>query len=1035
MEPSRTQSHVGTDGMKYRVAMATAFTLPLPILYFVSRANYLFFHSVVELVCIAVAWGVFLLAWNARRMLRDHALVFLGLSFAFVGGLDLLHVISYKGMGVFLVADDANPATQLWISARAMAAFSFMAFPFILGRQLRIPWVVAVYAVAWLLLTAAILLWEVFPACFAEGVGLTPFKRSAECVICLLLAGALLLMYRRRAKLDPSVFRLITAALLMTIFSEFTFTLYADVYGVFNFAGHYLRLIAMYLFYRALIGYSLTAPCAVLFRELEMEKEELRRAEQALKASEARFRNMFERHSAVKLLIDPESGAIVDANPAAAAYYGWSKDELCGKRIQEINVLSPEMVAQEMMRAANSRRNYFEFRHRRADGSLRDVAVFSGDVSGGGKPLLLSVIHDIIERKQAETALRESEERFRSLVEQAPAGIFIQTHKRFAYVNAEMMRLLGATGPGQLIGEMVESRVHPDFRALARERIRQLSEQRLLQPPMDQVFVRLDGSLCNVSVSGVPFRFGGEPGALVFVQDITERRLVEDAQRFMVQCGLPARGEDFFISLARYLATALSVDYVSIGRLLGGSAVESLATWDRGTLAPNGCRELDGSPCGLAMGAGVYHCPAGARQVFPRHGPIEELGAESLYAIRLSDSRGEPIGFICLAGRNPMPNPVPAQLVLDVAAPRAAAELERRRQESVAEENHKRLISVINAMPDPVYVSDPVTYELLFVNDALRSLFGEFSGRTCHEYLQGRDSPCSFCTNDKLFGANFGKPVEWEFQNLKNGKWYRMVDRGITWPDGRHVRFEMATDMTAAKQAESALRDSLAEKTALIKEVHHRVKNNLQVVASLLSLQERRQQVPEALEVLHDTQARVTAMALLHEVLYRSENLATVDVAAYVERLCASLLRAVGPVASRVQVVRDIAPVRLPLDQAVPCGLIINELVSNALKHGYSGGRSGRVVIDLRPQERGTLLLRVIDDGVGLPAGFDAKNTSTLGLNLVFDLVRQLGGECRLGTARRERGADAIQWSVPSEGTEIRVLFPVADMSVEGGVA
>ena len=149
-----------------------------------------------------------------------------------------------------------------------------------------------------------------------------------------------------------------------------------------------------------------------------------------------------------------------------------------------------------------------------------------------GRPLRMSGTHtDIHERKQAEATLRQSEERFRTLVEQAPEGIFIQIRRRFAYVNAALVRLLGAIGPEQLLGEMVESRIHPDYLPLAQERIRQLNEQRLPQPPADQVFVRLDGSPREVSVSGVPFELEGERGALVFVRDITARKLAENALR------------------------------------------------------------------------------------------------------------------------------------------------------------------------------------------------------------------------------------------------------------------------------------------------------------------------------------------------------------------------------------------------------------------------------------------------------------------------------------------------------------------------
>jgi PAS domain S-box-containing protein len=344
-------------------------------------------------------------------------------------------------------------------------------------------------------------------------------------------------------------------------------------------------------------------------------------AEESVRASETLFRNLFDLHAAVKLLIDPETGAIVDANRAAVTYYGWSRDEICRMRIQEINMLSPDEVAREMQKAKEAHRNYFEFRHRRADGSIRDVAVFSSNVAGQGKSLLHSIVHDITEQKQADAAL------------------------------------------------------------------------------------------------------------------------------------------------------------------------------------------------------------------------------------------------------------------------------------------------------------------------------------------------------------------------------HAMLD----------------------------------EKTALLKEVHHRVKNNLQVVASLLGMQARRLDNAAARNVLRDSQSRVLSMALLHELLYRTGSLAHVDFDSYTERLCAALLRTVGPVAQRVRIERSVGDIRLPLEQAVPCGLIINELVTNALKHGYPDDRHGRVCIEMKVEDH-RIRLGVSDDGAGLPDGLDINALPTLGLRLVQDLARQLQGAYRM---ERREGAEG--------GTAVSVVFPVKGWQDAGG--
>jgi len=198
------------------------------------------------------------------------------------------------------------------------------------------------------------------------------------------------------------------------------------------------------------------------------------------------------------------------------------------------------------------------------------------------------------------------------------------------------------------------------------------------------------------------------------------------------------------------------------------------------------------------------------------------------------------------------------------------------------------------------------------------------------------------------------------------------------------------------KRDESDLRSSLLEKEALLKEVHHRVKNNLQVITSLLRLETRRHPLPETQRVLIDMQGRIQSMALLHESLYRSGNFATVDLAAYVAHLAGQSFRAQGITAESVVLDLALTPVSVTMERAVPCGLLVNELLSNALKHGFPPGRRGRIRVDLRVAGL-EAVLSVTDDGVGLPADFDARRQHSLGLQLVADLARQLGGRLEIG--------------------------------------
>ncbi|MCX6874297.1 MAG: sensor histidine kinase [Verrucomicrobia bacterium] len=203
----------------------------------------------------------------------------------------------------------------------------------------------------------------------------------------------------------------------------------------------------------------------------------------------------------------------------------------------------------------------------------------------------------------------------------------------------------------------------------------------------------------------------------------------------------------------------------------------------------------------------------------------------------------------------------------------------------------------------------------------------------------------------------------------------------------------------ALQESEISLRESLGEKELLLKEIHHRVKNNLQIISSLLRLQAHQIDNVETKAVLLDMQNRVHAMALIHKHLYLPENIASVDLSTYLKSLCNQLVRVLVTTPGAIQLHLNLAPIRLEIDQAIPCGLLVNELVSNALKHAFPAGRCGEVRVDFHALEDAPgWRLRVADNGVGLPPGFALDHLTSLGLKLASDLARQIGGRLELGT-------------------------------------
>ncbi len=244
-------------------------------LTWLSRINYLFFHVMVELASVATAITLFSIGWHTRRISRNPALVVLAVGFLVMAALDLLHILSYKGMGIFPDIS-ANPATQFWVAARGIEAIAYLcAACVVTWSQLRSGWVLTAFVVAGAVLTVSIWPLAIFPDSLVEGQGLTRFKIGSEYTICALLVLAAYLDWRARALFDRRLLNLLLAAIGLTILSELAFTLYIDVYGAMNLLGHLLKLASIVLVYFAIILGSLRTPYQGLFRELAVSHAEL----------------------------------------------------------------------------------------------------------------------------------------------------------------------------------------------------------------------------------------------------------------------------------------------------------------------------------------------------------------------------------------------------------------------------------------------------------------------------------------------------------------------------------------------------------------------------------------------------------------------------------------------------------------------------------------------------------------------------------------------------------------------------------------
>ena len=226
--------------------------------------------------------------------------------------------------------------------------------------------------------------------------------------------------------------------------------------------------------------------------------------------------------------------------------------------------------------------------------------------------------------------------------------------------------------------------------------------------------------------------------------------------------------------------------------------------------------------------------------------------------------------------------------------------------------------------------------------------------------------------------------------------------------EGRQVHFSVIRDITERKLAEERIMAALKEKEILLKEIHHRVKNNLQVVASMLHLQAGYIKDREARTLFEESQKRVESMAILHEKLYKAEDLARIDFREYVVDLSGNLMALNADKPGQIEMKLDIEGVILDVNNSIPCGLIINELVSNALAHAFPDGRKGEINISMNSSNDTRIRLSVTDNGTGFPEELDFRNTASLGMQLVNSLVSQLEGTIELDR---------------SEGTAFRIEF------------
>ena len=691
-----------------------------------------------------------------------------------------------------------------------------------------------------------------------------------------------------------------------------------------------------------------------------------KQAEEALWDSEARIQQILESIQDDFYTLDRD-WVFTFASKSFTARIGKAPEDFVGHCIW---TMFPHHLGTELednFRAAMERREVrrFELHGRYTDVWYRMTVFPSAD----GITVLGT---DITARKQTEEALRENEYKYRSIFENSMDAVFLAIpNQRVIAANPAACAMFGKTEAElcQVGRAGIEDPTDPRHAIAVAERDRTGSVK------YEATHVRKDGTSFPTEVSSVIM--DGGTRSLVIIRDITERKQAEEA----------LRESDFRLQVALQAGELGWHDYtVATGEIL----------WDRNCRAMWGIGPDD--PVDINVFWAGIHPDSVAETTEKLEASIDPAcdgRFDSDYLVRPLD--GSPYRWVhatgqtIFAGEGAERHPVHViGTVQDITARKQTEETLR-----TSEERYRMLFQgfpissvVFQADGDDFVIVDYNRESLAFTGGHMP----EFVGKTAGELYQA--TPEILDAFARISEQHPTAQLEIPYHKLSTDDdlFLRMTLAYVS-PGKVMLHSE---DITERVMAEKTILASLQEKDVLLKEIHHRVKNNMQVISSLVSLQSDTLDDPVLRAVFNDLRDQVRTMALVHEKLYQAESLANIDFAEYTQSLLSYLWRAHGDAVSDIRLTLDVQPMSISIEQAVPCGLILNELVTNALKHAFRDRTDGELTVALHADPDGTVYLSVRDNGVGLPA--DWRQSPSLGLQLVQILAGQIHGALEVRT-------------------------------------
>jgi PAS domain S-box-containing protein len=627
----------------------------------------------------------------------------------------------------------------------------------------------------------------------------------------------------------------------------------------------------------------------------------------------------------------------------------------------------------------------------------------------GGLICLEGFILDITARKQDEFELEKSKESYKNLIESSPDGIFIHDHKgEVLFANPSILKMLGVQSLDEIGTRSIYDYSLPEDLATYRKRIRDLFEGKDLPFIVTKIH-RKDGSFLEVESKPILFDYLGQASVLIFCRDISFHRQLEKEQlraqiaeeankKLQLEIEQRQRTERQLETTQKYtrrliessLDMILATDkegYVTefnlaAQRTFGYSIQEVIGVHEDFLYAePEQILEITEE---LKKRSGVY-----SGEVVNRK-KSGELFTSFLSASVLRNDYGEVIGAMGVSRDITEIKKTEEQLTLQAA----------------------KLNSIIETSSHYIWTFNRELKLTSYNHNYARMIEARYGAEVevGADLFKGKFVSTSE-HNDywtiKCLAAFRGIPQQFETSFLieKTGvtNWMEVFLNPIYGLDKKVTEISgIGRDITEKKLSEEKLKQSLKEKEVLLKEVHHRVKNNLQVISSILNLQSSYVKDKKTLEILRESQNRIKSMSFIHESLYQTRDFSSINFTEYVTNLSNNLVHSYQSFEEKVELDLKIQDVYLNLDVAIPCGLIINEILSNALKYAFPKNRPGKINIRLTHKNQ-EITLVISDNGIGLPAHIDYNNTESLGLQLVVTLVDQLGGSIKMDRSKGTR--------------------------------